>query len=84
MTTPEHPWPALRAPVTGHLRATRPSTRWEHSPFDRRPRALYPCYAGTLCGGRGIRTHDGCHPIAVFKTAALGHYASPPSSTDAL
>ena len=29
-------------------------------------------------GGRGIRTHDGCNPIAVFKTAALGHYASPP------
>ena len=24
-------------------------------------------------GGRGIRTHDGCYPIAVFKTAAIGH-----------
>jgi hypothetical protein len=24
-------------------------------------------------GGRGIRTHDGCNPIAVFKTAAIGH-----------
>ena len=23
-------------------------------------------------GGRGIRTHDGCDPIAVFKTAAIG------------
>ncbi len=25
-----------------------------------------------LGGGRGIRTHDGCDPIAVFKTAAIG------------
>ena len=29
-------------------------------------------------GGRGIRTHDDVAAIAVFKTAALGHYASPP------
>lgn len=29
-------------------------------------------------GGRGIRTHDAVADIAVFKTAALGHYASPP------
>ena len=26
-----------------------------------------------VSGGRGIRTHDGCYPIAVFKTAAIGH-----------
>jgi hypothetical protein len=24
-----------------------------------------------VCGGRGIRTHDGCNPIAVFKPAAI-------------
>ena len=30
-------------------------------------------------GGRGIRTHDDVAAIAVFKTAALGHYASPPT-----
>jgi hypothetical protein len=35
-------------------------------------------------GGRGIRTHDGCNPIAVFKTAAIGHYASPPSRPHAV
>ena len=29
-------------------------------------------------GGRGIRTHVRIAPEAVFKTAALGHYASPP------
>ena len=34
--------------------------------------------AGPGGGGQGIRTLDGCNPIAVFKTAALGHYASPP------
>ncbi len=30
---------------------------------------------GTLVvsGGRGIRTHVGCNPEAVFKTAAIGH-----------
>jgi len=30
------------------------------------------------CGGREIRTLGGFNPTAVFKTAALGHYASPP------
>ncbi len=30
-------------------------------------------------GGRGIRTHEERELLAVFKTAALGHYASPPS-----
>ena len=29
-------------------------------------------------GGREIRTLGGFNPTAVFKTAALGHYASPP------
>ena len=33
-------------------------------------------------GGRGIRTHDDVAAIAVFKTAALGHYASPPWPAD--
>ena len=37
-------------------------------------------------GGRGIRTHEaGATDLAVFKTAALGHYASPPTlSLDSL
>ena len=34
-------------------------------------------------GGRGIRTHDAVADITVFKTAALGHYASPPRQTRA-
>lgn len=34
--------------------------------------------SGSKGGGRGIRTHDDVAAIAVFKTAALGHYASPP------
>ena len=29
-------------------------------------------------GGGGIRTHDALSDIAVFKTAALGLYATPP------
>ena len=32
-------------------------------------------------GGRGIRTHDDVAAITVFKTVALGHYASPPRPT---
>ena len=31
-------------------------------------------------GGGGIRTHDTLTGIAVFKTAALDHYATPPNS----
>ena len=46
-----------------------------------------PCQAfsnGQLAGssgGRGIRTHVTVARQAVFKTAALGHYASPPGHT---
>ena len=35
---------------------------------------------GAAGGGRGIRTHDDVAAITVFKTVALGHYASPPSA----
>ena len=31
-----------------------------------------------MSGGQGIRTLEELAPLAVFKTAALGHYASPP------
>ena len=35
--------------------------------------ARIPWSPGVNCGGRGIRTHVGCNPKAVFKTAAIGH-----------
>ena len=33
-----------------------------------------------VCGGGGIRTHERLAPLAVFETAALGHYATPPDT----
>ena len=39
----------------------------------RSPSGHRPWCGDALRGGRGIRTHDGCYPIAVFKTAAIGH-----------
>src|SRR3989344_6746058 len=34
----------------------------------------------TICGEGGIRTHEELAPLAVFKTAALGLYATSPAS----
>lgn len=38
--------------------------------------------AGRVAEGVGFEPTMGYEPIAVFKTAALGHYASPPVSAE--
>ena len=38
--------------------------------------------SGQRAEGVGFEPTMGCEPIAVFKTAALGHYASPPVSAE--
>jgi putative holliday junction resolvase len=43
---------------------------------------MYPCplLGVQIIGGGGeIRTHERCKPLEVFKTSALGLYATPPS-----
>src|SRR6188508_1954101 len=64
-----------RRVAAGSRRGREPSTCPRPTPA---PPTSAQVGAGVLGGGRGIRTHERREPLAVFKTAALGHYASPP------
>ena len=63
---PEHPVAPTRVAATGHPTSMAPGERRRRGPAVR-----------ATSGGRGIRTHERLAPLAVFKTAALGHYAEP-------
>jgi hypothetical protein len=57
---------------------TKPSTRMVDHHVATNPKIVTPSGVAILgltgqSGGRGIRTHVGCNPKAVFKTAAIGH-----------
>jgi hypothetical protein len=68
-----------RTPVgTGHSRIARPHKKKACTPLIRLGCRLFVLTVG---GGQGIRTLDAVTDIVVFKTTALGHYASPPVPT---
>ncbi len=62
---PGHPWARICGPPVVQQR--RPG------PGQRRPFWRLPLRYSRSCGGRGIRTHEELAPLAVFKTAAIGH-----------
>ena len=77
---PEHPVAPTRVAAAGHLPSMdRPTPGCQAAARGGTRDAAPPTHGRSSSGGgRGIRTHDDVAAIAVFKTAALGHYASPP------
>ena len=69
-----------------HFHSLRSQKCVSRTCFAVRPYFPQVIFAGTNApskipgGGSGSRTHDALTGIAVFKTAALGHYAIPPRS----
>jgi hypothetical protein len=83
-STSVRPAARLRVSLAQRWRAWDPGRRVGRTRPDdmRSPRPVFSLIRASLAsissGGRGIRTLEELAPLAVFKTAALGHYASPP------
>src|SRR6476469_3309491 len=75
---------AARPALTTRARWTRSRPAHENKRDSGSPEPLFSCPRPTarVAEGVGFEPTMGYEPIAVFKTAALGHYASPPVSAE--